>query len=274
MNLMKLLKLHWKKIVLIAFVIMIVSLIVVIWFKPRTVLSPIIPPTNKVSVKKVETKNQVVVEPEKKSIIKSNSVTVNFDKSKYSTTDSSSIWVVVNKQHPLIPIDYIPNDLISTVGATISSKAKIDFDLMNNAALAEGVNFTIVSSYRSYATQSSIYNNYVASYGQATTDTFSARPGYSEHQTGLTIDFGSSSGAVCNLDDCFGSTNEGKWLASRSWEFGYILRYPSDKQQITGYKSEPWHFRYIGRELSTEMKKLSITTLEEYFNISGGEIYI
>ncbi len=264
---------HWKKIILSLFFVIIVSIITVLWFNSKNVFSPVIPKTVESLVKKEDASKKVVTE--QKTFEKPVVITPpKFNKSLYSTTDPSSIWIVVNKQHPLSPINYTPIDLVTTVGATISTKAQADFDAMNNASLAVGVNFTIVSSYRSYDTQNYLYNNYVATYGQTASDTFSARPGYSEHQTGFTIDFGSSSGAVCNLDDCFGSTSEGVWLAQHAYEYGFILRYPSDKQQITGYKSEPWHFRYIGRDLALEMKNNSITTLEEYFGISGGETYL
>ncbi|MEI6850459.1 MAG: M15 family metallopeptidase [Candidatus Saccharibacteria bacterium] len=259
-------------VIIVAFIIIavLVSLFVVIWVKTDTALSPTLP-------KNLTTKKNDVIETEKivkKEVIVEKPIIPSFDKSKYSTTVPSSIWVVVNKQHPLVPISYTPVNLITTVGATISSSAQIDFEAMNNTALASGINFTIVSSYRSYDTQNYLYNNYVASYGQVASDTFSARPGYSEHQTGFTIDLGSSTGASCNLDSCFRSTIEGTWLAQHAYEYGFLLRYPIDKQQITGYMSEPWHFRYIGRELALEMKNKSISTLEEFFNISGGEIYL
>jgi D-alanyl-D-alanine carboxypeptidase len=269
---MKLVNRTWKKLLILFVCIILVSLCLVVWIIPRSAFSPIIP-ANKIpfAVVKTETKQK---EAEKTPVIVSKPVIPTFDKTAFSNTDPSSIWLVINKQHSLSPVSYVPADLITTVGATISNKARADFDLMNTAALAVGVNFTIVSSYRSYDNQSNIYNNYIATYGQASTDTFSARPGYSEHQTGLAIDFGSSTGAVCNLDDCFGSTVEGLWLSQHSYEYGFIMRYPSNKQQLTGYKSEPWHFRYIGRELAMDMKNASIFTLEEYFNINGGEIYL
>ncbi len=272
-SLMSRFKNHWKKILISLIIVILASFLTVIWLRSKTVLSPVVPKNVQVSVKKASTEKKAVTLPVEKTVEKSSPVIPQFSKSKYSTTDPKSIWIVVNKQHPLTPINYSPGDLINTVGATISSKAQADFDAMNNAALAEGVNFTIVSSYRSYDTQNYLYNNYVATYGQASTDTFSARPGYSEHQTGLATDLGSSTGTSCNLDSCFGSTAEGIWLAGHAYEFGFILRYPSDKQQITGYKSEPWHYRYVGRELAAEMNKNTISTLEEFFGISGGEVY-
>lgn len=272
-SLMYKIKKHWKKILVSLLIIIVVSVITAVWIKSKTVLSPVIPKTNQLSLNKENSSKKVI--EEQKTVEKPIVVTPSrFDKSMYSTTDPTSIWIVTNKQHPLVPINYAPIDLVNSVGATISTKALTDFDAMNNAALAAGVNFTIVSSYRSYDTQNYLYNNYVTTYGQAASDTFSARPGYSEHQTGLAIDFGSSTGSVCNLDDCFGSTNEGSWLAQHAYEYGFLLRYPSNKQQIAGYKSEPWHFRYIGKDLALEMKINSFSTLEEYFGISGGETYL
>lgn len=196
-----------------------------------------------------------------------------FDKQKYSTTDSASLWVIVNKSHPLSPLGYTPNDLVQSNGATISNSAVSDFNAMLSAGRSVGMKLTIVSSYRSYATQLYTYNNYVKSYGQAMTDTFSARAGYSEHQTGLAIDFGSGDTVGCNLEDCFGTTKEGAWLKANSWKYGFIIRYTVDKQSITGYKSEPWHLRYVGRDLAAEMQKENTTTLEEFFKVSGGIVY-
>jgi len=197
-----------------------------------------------------------------------------FDKLQFSTTDPTSVWIVTNKQHPLSPINFAPNNLITVNGATISDKAVTDFEAMLAAAAAESVTLTPKSSYRSYAAQNTLYNNYVAANGQIATDTFSARPGYSEHQTSLAIDFGSVNNSSCNFDDCYAATAEGKWLATHANEYGFILRYTAEKQQITGFKNEPWHYRYIGRELAAEMKKQSITTLEEFFGVSGGGIYL
>lgn len=256
---MKLINRPWKKISLFVLYIALVSLGVVFWFKVRPALSPTIPPNNSAG----NTSKKETIKPAK-----------SFDKNKYSKVDPSSLWIIVNKQHPLNTTNYVPDDLVTTVGATISNKAKLDFNAMNTAALADGVNFTINSSYRSYSNQKSTYNTYVATRGQVSTDAFSARPGFSEHQTGLALDLGSSVKPNCDLDECFGDTVEGKWLAEHANEYGFLLRYTADKQQITGYMAQPWHFRYVGRNLTAEMKKEAITTLEEFFKISGGEKYI
>ncbi len=208
------------------------------------------------------------------TVKKTNNIKSEFDKSQYSTTDPNSIWIIVNKTHPLSPIDYAPDDLVTINGATIRSIAKANFNELISAAQKSGVPIYSASSYRSYETQKNLYNSYASTYGQTSTDTFSARPGYSEHQTGLAIDFGDSNNSDCNFDDCFADTATGKWLATNAAQYGFILRYTSSKQSITGYKYEPWHYRYVGTELAAEMKAQSVETLEEFFNISGGESYL
>ena len=117
------------------------------------------------------------------------------------------------------------------------------------------------SGFRSYETQNRIYNNYVSNYGQSSADTFSARPGHSEHQTGLAID-------VNSIDDSFADTPEAEWLASHAHEYGFIIRYPKGKESITGYKYEPWHIRYLGVEKATEVYNSGLT-LEEFLGIDS-----
>ena len=233
-----------------------VSLGALTWFNFEIASSPIIP-----------------VKPNTPKSIADNTEPL-FDKLEFSTTDPSSIWVITNKQHPLTPIEYTPTDLVNTNGATISNKAVADFEAMLAAARAESITLTAMSSYRSYSHQNSLYNNYITQYGQIIADTFSAKPGYSEHQVGLAIDFGSIYEPGCNFDTCFNNTIDGAWLAANASKYGFLLRYTAEKQSITGYKAESWHYRYIGRKLAAEMKKQSIVTLEEFFKISGGEIYL
>lgn len=245
--------------------IVVTILIVLVVFKCQPAASPA------KQVAKTDNKNASVAAPEAAKTTKVSEPV--FNTALHSTIDPASLWVVVNKQHPLSVIDYVPSDLIATNGATISAKARADFEAMMTAATSQGVNLIASSSYRSYATQDSLYNNYVASSGQAAADTFSAKPGYSEHQTGLAIDFTGASNPNCNYDDCYATTAEGSWLATHAAEFGFLLRYTTEKQSITGYKNEPWHYRYIGRELAEQMKNQQISTLEEFFNISGGISY-
>jgi len=200
-----------------------------------------------------------------------------FDSSRYSTTDPMSLWVVVDKRRPMDPPDFEAPDLVMPAGIPnvngqpVRQPAADAVQQMHAAAQADGVGLIIQSAYRSYATQVRVYNNYVAGYGQAQADTFSARPGYSEHQTGLVIDFDDGSG--CALDQCFANTPGGQWLAQHAWEYGWILRYPEDDQAVTGYVWEPWHYRYVGPELAAEMHRTGTLTLEEFFGLGPAPDY-
>jgi len=188
-----------------------------------------------------------------------------FNKAQLSTSDPTSPWVVVNKSRSLNPQSYTPSDLVS-VGNNQQMRTEAATALMTliNAAKAEGLSIQALSGYRSYSRQVTVYNNEVATYGQAVADTESAKPGHSEHQTGWAVDVG---GGGCGIEDCFGATAEGKWLAINAYKYGFIVRYTAEKQAITGYRAEPWHIRYIGTDLSTEMHNKSVVTLEEFFSL-------
>ena len=206
-----------------------------------------------------------------------------FNKHLYSLTDPASIWVVVNKQRPLSPKDYAPTDLVipdvplrSNITNTEKHVRKPTAEALKtmvDAAKASGINLNLQSGYRSYNFQSTLYNSYVAQQGQTAADTQSARAGYSEHQTGLAADLGGTSNPSCNVADCFATTPEGLWLAANAYHYGFIIRYPADKQAVTGYIYEPWHVRYVGTELSNELHKQSVTTLEEFFNLPSAPTY-
>ncbi len=196
---------------------------------------------------------------------------VTFDKTQYSKDDVTSIWVVVNKQRPLNPKSYAPNDLVSVGGGQqMRTEASTALMKLTAAAKADGLTISPLSGYRSYNTQVSVYNNEVATNGQTVADTQSARPGTSEHQTGLAIDVG---GGGCGVEDCFGNTAQGKWVATNAYKYGFIIRYTAGKEAVTGYRAEPWHIRYIGTALSTEMKTQNITTLEEFFGLPNAPNY-
>jgi D-alanyl-D-alanine carboxypeptidase len=204
-----------------------------------------------------------------------------FNKKQYSLTDPNSIWVVVNKQHPLSPISYAPNDLrypnvpLRVAGLPemqMRSAAAAALEQMFAGANAAGYKLMVSTAYRSYTYQQTLYSGYVSSQGQAAADQESARPGYSEHQTGLAVDIRNGAD-TCSLEACFGTTPEGEWLAANSYKYGFILRYPADKESVTGYEYEPWHFRYVGPDLAAEMHKQHIETLEEFFDVSGGPTY-
>ncbi len=204
--------------------------------------------------------------------------TPTFDKAANSIDDPRSIWVVVNKSRALNPVDYVPPDLVQPPvpninGQPVRQIVSGPLATMFAAAKSEaGLSLTLQSGYRSYQTQVSVYDQDVAANGQAYADTDTARPGHSEHQTGLSVDISAASGE-CTLNACFGQTAEGRWLAANAWRFGFLLRYPSDKVPVTGFTYEPWHFRYIGLPLATELHDTGVTTLEEYFGVPGGETY-
>ena len=158
--------------------------------------------------------------------------------------------LIANKKYAL-PKNYNPG---------VDSTAYAALVNMQNDATANGYDLSLLSGFRSYNTQSNLYNNYVKRYGKDETDTFSARPGHSEHQTGLAFDIG-------KISDSFGDTPSGKWLEENCHLYGFIIRYPKDKQNITGYKYEPWHVRYLGVEIATSVKESGLT-LEEYLGIN------
>ncbi len=135
------------------------------------------------------------------------------------------------------------------------------FARMQRDAAAQGLNIYISSGFRSYSSQRSIYNRYVSRDGRALADTYSARPGHSEHQTGLSIDLNT-------ITQSFGNTAEGRWVAAHCHEYGFILRYPKGKTHVTGYCFEPWHLRYVGVEAATKIVSSGLC-LEEYYGITS-----
>ena len=184
-----------------------------------------------------------------------------------SHRNPESIDVLVNKKHCLAPLSFVPPDLVTTHGATLSAKAAGSFNAMFAAAAAAGQPFTISSSYRSYQTQVSTYSHWVSVNGQAGADTVSARPGFSEHQTGFVIDVGAGG---CNLN-CFGGTTQYQWFQENAAQYGFIQRYYGGFEAITGYASEEWHYRYVGTAVAEDMKARGIKTLEQYWGLEGGD---
>ena len=201
-----------------------------------------------------------------------------FDRSARSLDDPASLWVVVDKTRPLNPADHEPTDLVDVpVPYVWSPQLRREASAATVALFAAFEAETTLklqshSAYRSFASQVSVYDADVAAHGQAFADTSTARPGTSEHQTGLAIDISALPGN-CSLDACFGDTVQGQWLAGNAWRFGFLLRYPADKVAITGYGYEPWHFRYIGSALATEMHTTGVTTLEEFFGLPAAPGY-
>jgi D-alanyl-D-alanine carboxypeptidase len=197
-----------------------------------------------------------------------------FNKSQHSTDEVGGLWWVVNKSRPL-PEGYTPTDLVApniklrwapiAESMQVSGSIAQPLESMYQAMKAAGYDIMLISGYRSEKTQADLYNSYVTQQGQETADRLSAKPGTSEHQTGLALDLGRSDNK-CELEQCFGETPEGKWLAEHAHEYGFIIRYLEGKEAKTGYMYEPWHVRYVGKDLATELYEKQ-QTMEGFFGL-------
>ena len=191
-------------------------------------------------------------------------------------TIPSSYTALVNRDY-LLPSFYVPKDLtepnVRFSHSEHDDKRKMRkiaakaLEKMFHAAEKDKIILYGVSGYRSYKRQESIYKRNVSLHGKKATDALSAKPGSSEHQTGLTIDISASS-VNCLLTERLGDTKEGKWIAKNAHKYGYIVRYPKNKSRITGYSYEPWHIRYVGVNVATYLYKNKLT-LEEYYGVSN-----
>lgn len=190
------------------------------------------------------------------------------DRSPEIPSDPNNIKVLANKKRPLEPLTYAPKDLVHIgSGQSMRSEAAQAFKKLRNDGAASGVNFHPVSGYRSYNQQAATYNHWRATYGQQHADSVSAAPGTSEHQLGLAVDV---SDGICNLRRCFATTNAGQWVARNAHKYGFVIRYPDGKTDVTGYWYEPWHLRYVGTELARELTSKGLT-LEEYYKWKPGK---
>lgn len=195
-----------------------------------------------------------------------------FNKKSYSNIDPTSIWVIVNKKHAL-PSGYAPAELVvpdvplnlsaSSQQMQVSSAMAQSLEQMVAAAQSQGIPLKLNSGYRSEALQKQLFDNYAARDGAAAAATYSAYPGTSEHQTGLAADLMAVNGQ-CTLEICFADTPEGRWLAAYAHEYGFIIRYPQGKQDITTYQYEPWHIRFVGKQLAAQLYSSGLT-MEEFF---------
>jgi len=189
----------------------------------------------------------------------------------------NGLMILVNKEYyldknyrpgDLEPIEYYAKDR-SADSRFMRAEAAEQFNKMALAGKEAGYEIVMTTAYRSYGFQSVLYNNYVAKYGQSEADKFSAKPGYSEHQTGLAVDVSSPTVGYALTGD-FDETPEWKWLSENAERFGFILRYPEGKTEITGYMYEAWHFRYVGPEVAKIISDEDITLeeyIEQYLNI-------
>lgn len=193
-----------------------------------------------------------------------------FDKKRYSTDLPESLWLVINKKRPL-EAGFVSRELLPIENTFLQAGANQQLTQLIEAAKKDQVQLRVISGYRSYQEQKTLYDSYVRKDGRAAADTYSARPGFSEHQTGLAADLGNADG-TCNLEICFETTPGGMWLAAHAHEYGFIIRYVKDKTPLTGYQFEPWHLRYVGTDLAAEIKKTG-QTLEEFFSLPAAPGY-
>jgi D-alanyl-D-alanine carboxypeptidase len=188
----------------------------------------------------------------------------------YDIDTASSLTVVVNKTRPLTPLTYAP----AKFGADNLAKPASDaLSKMRKAMSKAGSgNLLLSSGYRGYYSQKAIYRKDVANLGLSRGQKLAAKPGYSEHQTGLAADL-AAAGQGCAIRICFEKTKAGIWLAANSWRFGFILRYPRGATAVTGYQFEPWHFRFVGVQLAGEMHDVGEKVLENYLGLPPAPTY-
>ena len=201
-----------------------------------------------------------------KQIIKN--VNMNLDQKKYEYTikakNLNTSKILVNKYYYLDE-NYVPNNLeeidkeYSKGGIKLVKEAKEAFQELSKKARESNLNIIAMSAYRSYQYQVTLYNNYVKQDGKEEADAYSARPGYSEHQTGLATDVYNQKETYTNFE----KTEEFKWMQENAYKFGFILRFPKGKEEETGYQYESWHYRYVGIDVATYIKNNNIS-LEEY----------
>ena len=196
-------------------------------------------------------------------------VNVNADKEAYKESNEANLQkgqeILVNKYHSLAE-NYTPKSMVEMdkkyayEGRKALPEVNEAFKKMYEDALKENIEMYVVSAFRSYTYQGQLYTNYITTYGEKYANTVSARPGYSEHQTGLALDILSDS---VEMKD-FESTKAFAWLKENSYKYGFILRYPKDKEYLTGYAYEPGHYRYLGKELAKKVWEENIT-YDEYY---------
>ncbi len=176
-----------------------------------------------------------------------------------------SVTVLVNK-YRYLPKNYTPKHLevirkeFNVDQKVLMKEAKEAFEELCEEALKGDLHIRAISTYRSFSYQENLYQKYVDQDGVIMADTYSARPGYSEHQTGLTVDVDNVKTSYTNFE----STKEFEWMQQHSFEFGFILRYPKGKEEITGYDYESWHYRYVGKETAKDVTKRNLT-YDEYY---------
>ncbi len=195
-------------------------------------------------------------------------VNMDLDKKQYEdmheTINLNKINILVNK-HNYLKEDYVPENLKSLSSTYALSNMKMveeaanAFESLSKDASKENYKIIAMSTYRSYEYQVDLYNKYVKSDGKDAADTYSGRPGNSEHQTGLAVDVYNQTETYTNFE----KTEEYDWMQENAYKYGFILRFPKDKENETGYEFESWHYRYVGKDIAKYIHKHNIT-LEEY----------
>jgi LAS superfamily LD-carboxypeptidase LdcB len=196
-------------------------------------------------------------------------VNLNLDLPYYTNTKEAkylnTFYTLVNKYNYLRD-DFVPNNLVemttpySKEGIYLVAEARDNFYKLVDKAKEEGLTIRAISAYRGYTYQKRLYDKYVEADGVNKADTYSARPGFSDHQTGLAVDVDNATSSFEN----FTNTKEYQWMLDNSYKYGFILRYPSGKESITTYQFESWHYRYVGLKLAKKIKASNLT-FDEYF---------
>lgn len=190
-------------------------------------------------------------------------VNSNLDKEWYTSdipVDGYDQYIIVNKYYT-VPDGYRPPDLIDVEGQLMRKNTADAYLKMREEAKNQGLNIRAVSAYRSVEYQKGLYNRYLENDNQNSVDRYSARAGHSEHHTGMALDLFGSQDGLRN----FVNTPEYPWVRDNCHKYGFIIRYQADIENITGYEDEPWHIRYVGVEISTDMKNKGIKSYEEYY---------
>lgn len=190
-------------------------------------------------------------------------VNSNLDKPWYTADipiDGYDQYIIVNKYYK-VPDGYKPPDLVEVDGQKMRKSAADAYLKMQKDAASQGLKIRVVSAYRTVEYQRGLYNRYLNTDSQENVDRYSARPGHSEHHTGLALDLFGSQDGLRN----FVKTPEYAWVRDNGYKYGFIIRYQADIENITGYEDEPWHLRYLGVQVSTDMKNKGIKSYEEYY---------
>ena len=191
--------------------------------------------------------------------------------------DPTDVLILVNKQNkaPTVPVTLVKPDVTPTKPSVAENiymrpEAARALEALFAGAAEDGITLYATSGFRSYSTQKAIFDRKAAERGEQTANRSVAKPGYSEHQTGLAMDIEGETTLGTGLTAAFGESPEGIWVAEHCHEYGFIIRYPKDKTSITGYIYEPWHIRYVGVEAATQIAELGVT-FEEYILLIRGD---